>query len=174
MTTKKTKKSKSIDLFKEVMPAIDQDGKDIWDLLSDEQKKEIRSNFWILNRYISSVAKPKEAWQTGKSPSSDEVEHFVESVNEFYNKNWSLLQQHPALVWKLLCMCSHETKSIFYHEYIPIKKEQDKKTNLLLELFPNTKRNDIETLASITTNDEIRQHLRDLGWDQEAINKLKL
>jgi hypothetical protein len=159
-----TKKVKSIDLFKEVIPAIDQDGKDIWDMLSDDQRKEVQASFWSLNRYISSV----------KSRDATTQEHFVEAVNLFYNKNWFALQKHPKLLWMLLCMCSDENKKQHFHEYIPLKKEKDKKMELLLELFPNTKRSDIETLAAVTTDKEIKQYCENLGWDKKQINGLKL
>lgn len=174
MTAKKTKKSKSIDLFKEVIPAIDQDGKDIWDLLSDVQRKEIQSSFWILNRYISSVAAPKERWQKGKIPTLDETEHFIESVNHFYNRNWFAIQKHPKLLWQLICMCAHPDKNVFNHEYISLKKEKDKKTELLMELFPNMKRADIDTLRAIVTDKEIKQYCQDLGWNQKEIDGIKL
>lgn len=174
MATKKPKKPRSIDLFKEVMPAIDQDGKDIWDLLSDEQRKEIQGDFWILNRYISSVAAPEQKWQKGKVPTQEEVEHFIESVNLVYNKNWFVVQKHPKLLWQLICMCAHPKRNVFHHEYIPLKKEKDKKTEFLMDLFPNKKREDVEALAAITTDKDIKQYCRDLGWDQKAINGIKI
>ena len=173
MATKKAK-TRSIDLFKEVMPAIDQDGKDIWDLLSDEQRKEIQGDFWILNRYISSVAAPTEKYHVQKVPKLEEVEHFIESVNHVYNKNWFVVQKHPKLLWQLICMCAHTSKEVFHHEYIPLKKEKDKKTEFLMKLFPNKKRADVEALAAITTDKDIKQYCRDLGWDQKEINGLKL
>lgn len=159
-----TKKTRSIDLFKEVMPAIDQDGKDIWDMLTDQQRKEVQGDFWVLNRFISSV----------KSRDQDTQEHFIESVNFFYNKNWFVIQKHPKLLWQLLCMCSHRSKKEFFHEYIPLKKEKDKKTEFLMELFPNMKRTDVETLAAITADKDIKQYCRDLGWDKKAIDGIKL
>jgi glucan phosphorylase len=159
-----TKKVRKIDLFKEVIPAIDQDGKDLWDLMNEDQQAEVKNDFWILNRYISCV----------KTANPDVQEHFVEAVNEFYNKNWFAVQKHPKLLWLTLCMCSYPTKKEFFHEYIPLKKEKDKKTEFLMDLFPDAKRADIETLAAISTDKEIKQYCRDLGWDQKKIDGIKL
>ena len=47
--------NKHIDLFKEIIPAVDLGMKDLWDAATDEGRKEIKGDFWNLNRYISSV-----------------------------------------------------------------------------------------------------------------------
>ena len=156
--------NKHIDLFKEMIPAADLGMKDLWDAATDEGRKEIKGDFWNLNRYISSV----------KSNDRELQEHFVLTVNEFYNKNWADIQKHPKLVWQTICLCSHETKKTFFHEWIPLKKEKNKKEEFLAELFPNMKRADVETLAAITTDKEIKQYCEGLGWDKKTINGLKL
>jgi hypothetical protein len=33
--------------------------------------------------------------------------------------------------------------------------------------------NDVETLAAVTTDKEIKQYCESLGWDKKAINALK-
>ena len=96
------------------------------------------------------------------------------AVNEFYNKNWNDINQHPKLQWQTLCATSHESKKAQFHEWIPLKKESNKKENFLLDPFPNMKRSDIETLAAITTDKEIKQYCESLGWDKKAINAIKL
>jgi hypothetical protein len=156
--------NKHIDLFKEIIPAVDMGMKDLWDAAPEEGRKEIKGDFWNLNRYISNV----------KSSNRELQEHFVLTVNEFYNKNWNDIQKHPKLVWQTLCVCSHETKKTYFHEWIPLKRSKDKKTEFLMELFPNMKRSDVETLATITTDKEIKEFCKDLGWDKKQINELKL
>lgn len=156
-------KNKHVDLFKDMIPAVDMGIKELWDAATDEGKKEIKGDFWNLNRYISSV----------KSNDRELQEHFVLTTNEFYNKNWADIQKHPKLVWQTLCLCSHESKKTQFHEWIPLKKEKNKKEEFLAELFPNTKRADIETLAAITTDKEIKQYCENLGWDKKAINGIK-
>ena len=101
-------------------------------------------------------------------------EHYVLTTNEFYNKNWADIQKHPKLVWQSLCLASHESKKTQFHEWIPLKKQKNKKEDFLAELFPNMKRDDVEALAGITTDKEIKEYCKDLGWDQKQINAIKL
>ncbi len=157
-------KNKHVDLFKDMIPAVDMGLKELWDAASEEGKKEIKGDFWNLNRYISNV----------KSNNSDLQEHYLLTVNEFYNKNWNDIQKHPKLVWQTLCLCSHESKKTHFHEWLGLKREKNKKEEFLAELFPNMKRADIETLAAITTDKEIKQYCEGLGWDKKAINGIKL
>jgi len=157
-------KNKHVDLFKDMIPAIDMGLKDLWDAASDEGKKEIKGDFWNLMRYISNV----------KSSNRELQEHFLLTVNEFYNKHWNDIQSHPKLVWLTLCLCSHESKKPQFHEWIPLKREKDKKVEFLAELFPNMKMSDLETLSSISTEKEIKQYCEGLGWDKPQIAKIKL
>jgi len=53
------------------------------------------------------------------------------------------------------------------------KREKNKKEEFLANLFPNMKRSDIETLAAITTDKEIKQYCESLGWDKKEINGIK-
>lgn len=156
--------NKHVDLFKEIIPAVDLNLRDLWDAVDDDGRKEIKNDLWNLNRYISSV----------KSSNRELQEHFVLTVNEFYNKNWSDIQKHPKLAWLTLCMCSHESKKTYFHEYIPLKKEKNKKEQFLAQLFPDMKMSDIETLATIITDKEIKKYCEDLGWDKKEIYGIKL
>lgn len=156
-------KNKHVDLFKDMIPAVDMGLKELWDAASEEGRKEIKGDLWNLNRYISSV----------KSSNTELQEHYVLAVNEFYNKNWNELSKHPKLQWLTLAICSHESKKPQFHEWVPLKKEKNKKEEFLANQFPNMKRADIETLAAITTDKEIKEYCADLGWDKKEINGLK-
>lgn len=155
--------NKHVDLFKEIIPAVDMGLKDLWDAAGEEGQKEIKADLWNLNRYISSV----------KSSNRELQEHFVLTVNEFYNKNWAAIQKHPKLVWQTLCMCSHESKKTYFHEYIPLRKAKNKKVELLGDLFPNMKWSDLETLAEINSDKDIKQYCESLGWEKKEINAIK-
>lgn len=158
-----TKESK-LDLFKDIIPSVDLGIKELWDSVDDDGRKEIKKSFWVLMRFISSVVTNNRQIQ----------EHFVLTVNEYYNKNWASIQQHPKLVWLSLCLACHDTKKQFRHEFIALKKHTDKKTELLAELFPNVKLADIEAMAKINTVEDIKKYCESLGWDKKQINGLKL
>lgn len=157
-------KNKHVDLFNDMMPAVDMGIKELWDAVTEDGQKEIKGDLWNLNRFISNV----------KSSKREEQEFYVLAVNEYYNKNWAAIQKHPKLAWQTLCLCSHPSKKKFYHEYIPLKKEADKKEKFLADLFPNMKLSDVATMAAITTDKEIKEYAKDLGWDKKQIADIKL
>jgi hypothetical protein len=156
--------NKHIDLFKEIIPAVDMGLKELWEAAPEEGRKEIKNDLWNLNRYISNV----------KSSNRELQEHFVLTVNEYYNKNWADIQHHPQLQWQTLCRCSHESKKTHFHEYLALKKQKNKKEEFLAGLFPTMKLADVETLAAITTDKEIKEYAADLGWDKKQIANIKL
>ncbi len=157
-------KNKHVDLFKDMIPAVDMNMSELWDVAPEEGQKEIKADLWNLNRYISSV----------KSSNRELQEHYLLTVNEFYNKNWAAIAKYPKLQWLTLCLCSHESKKPQFHEWIPLKKEKNKKVEFLAELFPNMKMSDVETLSEILTEKEIKKYCEDLGWDKKQINGIKL
>lgn len=149
--------------LKEVIAAIDLNARGLWDDLDDDQQKKLKNEFWILNRYISNV----------KTNNREQLEHFVLAVNEYYNKNWFILQKHPKLLWQLLCMCNYNGEKIFFHEWIGLgKKTSNKRIKLLESVYPNKKQDEIETLLKVTNDDEIRDLAKDCGWTDKEIKDL--
>ena len=75
-------KNKHVDLFTDMIPAVDLGYKGLWDddLVTDEGRKEIKGDFWNLNRYISNV----------KSSDRTVQEHYLLVTNEYYNKNCNI------------------------------------------------------------------------------------
>ena len=74
--------------LKEKLAAVDLNVKSLWDEISDDQRKALKSEFFILNRYVSSV----------KTTDKNLQEHFLLTVNEYFNKHWNTLQKHPKLL----------------------------------------------------------------------------
>lgn len=155
--------NKYVDLFKDIIPAVDIGLKDLWDAAGEDGQKEIKGDFWNLNRYISNV----------KSSNRELQEHFVLTTNHYYNRNWNSIQKHPKLVWQTLCLCSHESKKKQFHEYLPLKKQKNKKIEFLANLFPDMKMSDVETMSIITTDKEIKAYCEKLGWDKKQVNAIK-
>lgn len=151
--------------LKEKILAVDQNMRELWDALDDYNRKILKQEFYILNRYISSA----------KISSREVQEHFVLTVNEYYNKNWNTLQHHPKLLWMLLCMCSYDGKSKFFHEWIGFKKKHvidNKKTKFLSSLYPAMKMKDLEVLSTLITNADIKALAKDYGMDDKEIAKI--
>jgi hypothetical protein len=132
---------------KDILAAIDMGARDVWDELSEEERKQV--NFWLLNRYVSSVKGNREAQELA-----------VFKTNEYYNKNWnSLGTRHPKLQWQLLCMAG-STGKIEYHQWIGFKpkgKTNSAAIKVLSEIYPNMKEDEVELLAELSTTKEIKQ-----------------
>lgn len=155
--------SEKIEL-KDKLAAVDLNYKGLWDELTDEQRKSLKQELYILNRYVSNA----------KSNSREVQEHFVLAVNEYFNKHWNTLQKHPKLLWQLLCMCSHESKQIFFHQWMGFKKKEgtNKVEKFLLEIYPNKKKDEIELMSSLMTKDEVKKLAQTHGYDDKQIAKM--
>jgi hypothetical protein len=150
--------------LKEVLIAVDLKAKNLWDDIDDEQRKALKSELWILNRYVSNV----------KSSNVDAQKHFVFMVNECFNKHWFTLQKHPKLLWQLLCLCSLDGEKTFFHEWIghSKKKTSGKREALLREIYPNMKDDDLETLLEINSDVDFRDIAREMGWAEKDVKNL--
>lgn len=155
--------SEKIEL-KEKLAAVDQNVRELWDAMDAEQQKSLKQEFFILNRYISNVQGQKREVQ----------EHFVLTVNEYFNKHWNLLQKHPKLLWTLLCMCSYNGETVFFHQWLGNKKKTGtggKKLKLLAELYPTKKMDELEMLAELSTDKDIKNLAKTYGMDDATIAK---
>lgn len=150
--------NKHIDLFKEMIPAIDLGFKDLWDAAGDEGQKEIKNDLWNLNRYISSV-----------KGSRDSQELAVFKTNEYYNKNWAVLgAKHPKLQWQLLCVAGNTGKKEF-HPWLGLKQAKGvntKAVKFLEEIYPTKKVDEIELIARIFTKAQLEELARDHGYEK--------
>lgn len=155
--------SEKIEL-KEKLAAVDMNFKTMWDEMDDEQRKSLKNEFYILNRYISNV----------KTNKRDLQEHYVLAVNEYFNKHWFTLQKHPKLMWQLLCMCGHESQQIFYHEWIGFKKKKttNKVQKLLEELYPDRKTDELALMGALMPLAEAKKLAQDYGLDDKQIDKI--
>jgi hypothetical protein len=154
--------SEKIEL-KEKLAAVDMNFRTLWDEMDADQRKALKNEYFILNRYISNVQSSKREVQ----------EHFVLTVNEYFNKNWNILQKHPKLLWLLLCMCSYDKSTVFFHQWLGNKKKEgsSKKSKFLEELYPNKKLDEIEIMAKLSTDKELKDLARRHGYDEATIAK---
>ena len=143
----------------EVFMAMDMDAKGAFDEWSDEERKEL--NFWLLNRYASSVAGSRDA-----------KEWAVVSTNEYYNKNWNILgTRHPKLQWQLLCATHNASRKSRQHVWQGLKQKGGdvKVVKWLKEMFPNMKEDEVNLLATISTKQELKQYAEDHGLDKKDV-----
>jgi hypothetical protein len=149
--------------IKDETAAIDMGARDLWDSLTEDQKKQI--SFYLLNRYASSI----------KTTDRDQQELAVFKTNEYYNKHFFSLSKHQKLLWYLLCMTGNEKKQIYFHEYIPYKKQSGNNSKLIKFLesqYPNLNEIEIELLVKINDKNEFKSLAHDLGFSDDEIKKL--
>jgi hypothetical protein len=151
--------------LKEKIQAVDQNVRELWDAMTPEQQKALKGEFFILNRYISNV----------KSNNKEAQQHYILTVNEYYNKNWNGIQKHPKLLWLLLCMCSYDGSTSFFHEWIAHKKTgsivSNKRAKLLEEIYPLKKYDEIDLLSRLSTDKEVLQLAVDHGYEESEVKK---
>lgn len=149
----------------DILGAVDLGAINVWDDLTEEQKKSVA--FFLLNRYVSHV----------KTSNTDLAEHYLILTNELMNKNFYEVYKHPKLMWQLMCSCGHESKKIHYHEWMGLKRKKDgssKTVKVLAEIYPNAKMEDVELLATQLDKKQLKQLMKDHGWEDKKINELKL
>ena len=133
--------------IKDILAAIDMGAANVWDELSDDERKQV--SFWLLNRYVSSVSGNREKQELA-----------IFKTNEYYNKNYMEVSKHPKLQWQLLCQSSN-TGKIEYHPWIGFKKKNTDGSaagiKLFQQIFPNMKQNEVEMLASMYSKKELKQ-----------------
>ena len=146
--------------IKDILAAVDMGATNVWDELSDEEKKQV--SFYLLNRYVSSVKGNREKQELA-----------VFKTNEYYNKHFFTLQKHKKLLWQLLCL-SGNTKNIAYHEWIGYKKkgssDNNKSVKFLMNLYPNMKQEEVELLARISTKKELQGLAEAHGTNKKDVN----
>jgi hypothetical protein len=150
--------------LKEKIAFVDMNVRAAWDEMTDDQRKALKNEYYILNRYISNV----------QGQSRDIQEHFVLTVNEYFNKNWNELQKHPKLLWLLLCMCSWNGEKVFFHQWLGNKKRTgngNKKIKFLEEFYPTLKHDELAVMAAISTDKELKELARRYGQDEATIAK---
>ena len=149
--------NKHIDLFKEMIPALDGGMRELYDAAGEDGQKEIKGDLWNLNRYMSSVKGSREKQELA-----------VFKTNEYYNKNWAVLGNKEAkLQWYLLCQCGNTGKSEF-HPWIGFKKkgaDNSKGIKVIEQIYPNMKQDEVELLARILTKKELKELAEEYGID---------
>ena len=138
--------------LKDILAAIDMGAKDVWNEITEEERKQI--SFWLLNRYVSSVQGNREKQELA-----------VFKTNEYYNKNYMEISKHQKLQWQLLCL-SGNTGKIEFHKWIGFKKkvaDNAKGEKLLQDIYPNMKIDEVELLARISTKKELKQLAEEHG-----------
>jgi hypothetical protein len=146
--------AEKLDIF-ELLKQANAKNKGFYDSLSDEMKKGFA---------------PLVAMRWMSVPGTDgELGHYyIASANHYVNKNFFDLSKHPKLQWLLMTAAAPGLGNQ-RHQWIGMKKKESttkgkfNKVKILQELHPTYKQKDIELLAALTPDDEIKDYLRRSG-----------
>lgn len=137
------------------MRQFDLKNRSFYDELTDEERKKF-SNYLMIR------------WGSAVNGSQELQEFYVIATNERLNKHFFTINRHPKLQWLCATAVSPGMGS-YRHQWIAPKKKDGAGSGSikkqLLELFPNMKPADIDTLAKITTQKELDAYQRELGND---------
>lgn len=134
------------------MQQLDRKNRDFYDSLTDEERKKFST--YLMIRWSSTVQASREV-----------QEYYVQSCNHYLNKNFFAVGKHPKLQW-LMASAVSPGLGTYNHSWIKQKTKEKggneiKKT--LMELYPNMKMSDIETLSLMVDKKELKEHLHQLG-----------
>ena len=150
--------SKPLLQIKDIMAAVDRKDYEYYSRLTDEQRKSL--NLWMTQRYASSVQ--------GKYAG-----HYLVMINEFMNTNWSDVSKHPELQWKLMCLAG--SGKVQFHPFVKVpkaKRKKDKVEELIRELFPLLKSDELELFLKMNTTEELKELAMESGVDDKTIKEI--
>ena len=140
------------------MKMFDRKVRSFYDDLTDEEKKKFSP--YLMIRWGSSVEGSREL-----------QEFYVIATNERLNKHFFNINttQHKKLQWLMATSVSPDMGA-FRHTWIAPKKKEGGNSEVrksLAELYPDMKDADLDTLAAITTKEEVRALLKQHGRDSK-------
>lgn len=134
------------------MAHFDHKNRAFYSELTEEERKKF-SNYLMIR------------WGSSVQGSRDLQEFYVIATNERLNKHFFAVNRHPQLQW-LMATSVSPGMGTHRHQWIAPKKKDAGSNEVkkqLMELYPNMKMADIETMAALTTKQELKQHLREHG-----------
>jgi len=152
MAAAKPKKKRELDLNR-VLSAIDYKNYDFYNSLNEKELKEF-SPYALMS------------FSSNRSHNIPDVEEwYVETTNEFVNKNhWQFGSRHKELLWKLYAATGTGEKTAY--QYLkPLTVGIDRFEKLLCDLYPAWKIEDVKLLASLMTREDRHDLFDKMGFD---------
>ena len=134
------------------MRMFDRKVRSFYDDLTAEEKKKF-SNYLMIR------------WGSSVDGSRELQEFYIIATNERLNKHFFDLGRHPKLQWLLATTVSPDMGAMRHTWIAPKKKEKGAGAmkKKLAELYPHLKDDEIELLATITSEKELKEYVRDHG-----------
>ena len=139
---------------------LDTKNRNFYDELTDEEKKKFST--YLMLKYSANVEGSPELH-----------EWYLRATNERVNINFFDLGKHPKLQW-LMCTSVSPDMGKQRHYWQSAKKsdgKNNKAIKFLTRIYPNMKMDEIELLAAINSDKELKAHARNMGMSDNEIKK---
>jgi hypothetical protein len=147
------KPTRSLDLFKQVIPAIDNKDYSFYDSLSTTQLSEFQSVLIM-------------QWGANVDDSDPVLLHYyLASMNHHANKNFFNVYKHPKLQWLMIVAGSPKFGN-YRRKWISKKRSKNKFSDIKKQLrviYPTYKENDIDVLSTMVSKKDLTQYAKDRG-----------
>ena len=143
--------------LKDMLSQIDRGNLDYYSTFDADQKKEFSP--WMTMRWASTVK-------------GDFSEHYLLMVNGIVNHEFSVLNKHPELQWKLIAVCGIGANQ--FHQWVkpPKKKGKNKIQEFLSKAYPHAKSDELALLEKVNTKQELIYLAQDMGYSDKEIKDL--
>ena len=153
-------KGRELDMFKQVLPAIDRKNYKFFEDLTDKEKKSYAPV--VIMRWMS----------TGNDNNGNH-HYLLQNINNFVNVKFWELSKHAELQHKLMCVSSLGNNE--RHSWIPGIKKGYKKSKIdefILSFKPGLSPLELQLIKKHTTSAEFEQYISELGLQEADIKKL--
>jgi hypothetical protein len=135
------------------MSQFDRKNRDFYDELTDEERKKF-STFLMIR------------WGSSVNGSSDLQHFYLVATNERLNKHFFALHKHPKLQWLMATTVSPGLGSMRHNWISQKKKEATPHKKTIKELYPNMKEDEIDLMAQLNTEKDVKAYLKKCGNDK--------
>jgi len=134
------------------MSVFDRKDRTFYDTLTDEERKKF-SNYLMIR------------WGSAVQGSAELQEFYLVATNERLNKHFFTVNKHPKLQWLMATAVSPGMGSHRHQWIAPKKKEtgSNEIKKMLMDLYPSSKMQDIDTLSKLVDKKQLKQMLKDQG-----------
>ena len=134
------------------MSQFDRKNRDFYDSLTEEERKKF-SNYLMIR------------WGSAVQGSAELQEFYLVATNERLNKHFFTVNKHPKLQWLMSTSVSPGMGSHRHQWIAPKKKEtgSNEIKKMLMDLYPSSKMQDIDTLSKLVDKKQLKQLLKDQG-----------
>lgn len=143
------------------MAQLDRKNREFYDELNEEERKKFSP--YLMLRYAASV-----------EGNADFQEWYLRATNERVNQHFFDLSRHPKLQW-LLCTSVSPGMGNQRHYWQGSKKKDGTSNSKVIKFitknFPWMKQDEIELMAELNTEKEIKVWAREMGMADSDIKK---